>query len=310
MSEDPRSQFHSARADFERQFEATRAHLEATQEKINARTGRNLLGATLIGLGGGGVFLLSLLLFKEAFVLVGLLLVSFGSFELSTALRAGGYAVPRWPAAVTAGLAAPVAWVWGLPGLFWGVLAAIALTGLFRLGQQLGAGRTSGRQLMADLTAVAFVQGYVTALGCCAVVLTAQPNGQWWTLAFVVLAILSDTGAYAAGLAWGRHQMAPIVSPNKTWEGFAGGGLAALIGGAIIGIWMLGIGLWCGLVLGAVIFLTATLGDLAESLIKRDLGIKDMSSWLPGHGGFLDRLDSLLPSAAVALACYTLMAAH
>lgn len=310
MSEEPRSQFQAARADIERQLEATRAHLEATQEKINARTGRNLLGAILIGLIGGGIFLLSLLVFKVLFVFVGILMVGFGSFELATALRAGGRAVPRWPTAVTAAAVGPLAWIYGLAGLFWGVLGAIAITALWRLAQQLGSRRSTSSALLADLTSIAFVQGYVTALGGCAIVLTAQPDGQWWTLAFVILVILSDTGAYAAGLAWGKHPMAPVISPKKTWEGFAGGATAAIVGGVVMGTWMLGIGPLWGVLLGAVIFGTATLGDLAESLIKRDLGIKDMSSWLPGHGGFLDRLDSLLPSAAVALACYTLMVLH
>ena len=101
--------------------------------------------------------------------------------------------------------------------------------------------------------------------------------------------------------------MAPRISPKKTWEGFAGAGVAALAAGALTGVFMLGIPLWAGLIFGAAILATATLGDLGESMIKRDLGIKDMSSWLPGHGGVLDRLDSMLPSTIPTLALYFLL---
>lgn len=302
MSDDLRAHFNAARHDIERQF-------EETQERINARTGRNLLGAILIGLLAGGLLLLSLIVWKELFVLFGLLVVGFASFELSTALKSGAYSVPRWIAALSAAAVIPVTWMFGVAGLFVGVIGAVILTSLWRLAEQLGARRTNAVQLWRDLSAGAFVHGYVTALGSCAVLLTSQPGGQWWTLSFISLAILSDTGAYAAGLAWGKHKMAPVISPKKTWEGFAGGATAAIVGGILIGWLGLGIGPVNGLVFGALIFLTATLGDLAESLIKRDLGIKDMSSWLPGHGGFLDRLDSILPSAAVAYACYMVMAA-
>lgn len=310
MSDDFRSHLHQARADIERQLEATKAQFDATQERINARTGRNLLGAVMIGLIGGGLLVISLVVWKELFVLFGAVIVGFASFELSTALRAGAYRLPRWVIAASAVAVLPVTWLFGVRGLFWGVLGAIALTVLWRLMEQLGSQRTNAVNLGRDLSASVFVHGYVTVLGACAVLLTAQPGGQWWTLSFIVLAILSDTGAYAAGLAWGKHKMAPVISPKKTWEGFAGGGSAASIGGVLLGAFVLGIGPLNGLLFGVLIFLTATLGDLAESLIKRDLGIKDMSSWLPGHGGFLDRLDSILPSAAVAYACYVLMLGH
>ncbi|MFM6974455.1 MAG: phosphatidate cytidylyltransferase, partial [Agromyces sp.] len=230
------------------------------------------------------------------------------SFELATALKVGGYRVPRWAVGITAVAVLPVTWIWGYQGQFWALIAAMFLSALARVLTQLGSSRTNTPQLLQDLGATVFVQSYVTALGSCAVLLTSEPNGQWWTLSVIVLAILSDTGAYAAGLAWGKHPMAPVISPKKTWEGFAGGATAALLGGVLLGWLLLDIGPIRGLILGGLIFLTATLGDLAESLIKRDLGIKDMSSWLPGHGGFLDRLDSILPSAAVGYACFVIMA--
>ncbi|WP_235480797.1 phosphatidate cytidylyltransferase [Agromyces sp. Leaf222] len=296
---------HARRVDIERQFEASKAQFDQAQEKINARTGRNLILAIAIGLGFGGALLLSLLVIKELFLVFAVALVAFASYELAQALRKGRFDVPRIPTVVVAVAVVPFAYFGGAGGQVIAVLVGIVLVSAWRLCEQFFAGRrTSGRMLLRDLGATAFVQGYVTFLATFAVVLTAADGGQWWTLAFVIVAISADTGAYASGLMFGKHPMAPVISPKKTWEGFAGGGLASVIAGVLLSLFMLGNTWWFGLIFGVAIFLTATLGDLAESLIKRDLGIKDMSSWLPGHGGFLDRLDSILPSAAVAFVAF------
>src|SRR5690606_25909897 len=141
-----------------------------------------------------------------------------------------------------------------------------------------------------------------------AVLLTAQDGGEWWTLAFIVTVVAADVGAYASGLTFGKHKMAPHISPGKTWEGFAGGLVATQIAGILLMVFMLGKPWWLGVIFGLALIFTATIGDLAESLIKRDLGIKDISTWLPGHGGFLDRLDSILPSAAAAYVLFYIFA--
>ena len=111
-------------------------------------------------------------------------------------------------------------------------------------------------------------------------------------------------GYYASGLLFGKHPMAPLISPKKTWEGFAGSVIAATVAGVLLALLMLHQPWWVGVILAFALVLTATVGDLTESLIKRDLGTKDMSTWLPGHGGLLDRLDSALPSAAAAYALF------
>ncbi|BDZ56185.1 phosphatidate cytidylyltransferase [Agromyces marinus] len=305
--DDLRAQLHAKRVDLERQFEVSRAHFDEAQERINARTGRNLLGAVLIGLVFGGALLLSLLVFKELFMVFAVVVAAFSSSELASALRHGGYRVPRIPTVAVAIIAVPVAYYGGAAGQLVAVLAGMALVVCWRLVEQVPAGsRSDGRALARDLGAGIFVQAYVTFLATFAVVLVAADGGQWWTLAFVLVAVAADTGAYASGLAFGKHPMAPVISPKKTWEGFAGGAAAALVVGVLAALFMLGQPWWFGLAFGAAILLSATLGDLAESLVKRDLGIKDMSSWLPGHGGFLDRLDSILPSAAVAFAAFHL----
>lgn len=300
-----RAQVHARKADLERQFEAGKAQFDQAQEKIQARTGRNLIGAILIGVVFGGALLLSLLVVKELFMLFAVVVAGFASYELAQALRKGSYLVPRIPTVIAAVAAMPIAYYGGPGGQLLAVLGGIVLVTLWRLVEQAvpSVARASGG-LLRDLAAGAFVQGYVTFLASFTVVLTAADGGQWWTLAFIIVAVAADTGAYASGLLFGKHPMAPVISPKKTWEGFAGGALASLVAGVLLSIFMLENTWWFGVLFGAAILLTATLGDLAESLIKRDLGIKDMSSWLPGHGGFLDRLDSILPSAAIAFVAF------
>lgn len=300
-----RAQVNARKADLERQFEASKAQFDEAQEKINARTGRNLLVAILIGLVFGGAVLLSLLVVKELFILLAVVIAGFASYELAQALRKGDYRVPRVPTVVVAVTAVPIAYYGGAGAQLLAVLGGIAIVTVWRLVEQaLPRRRGTARALVRDLAAGAFVQGYVTFLATFAVVLTAADGGELWTLAFVIAAVAADTGAYAFGLMFGKHKMAPVISPKKTWEGFAGGAATSVVAGLLISLFLLDNTWWFGLLFGAAIFLTATLGDLVESLIKRDLGIKDMSSWLPGHGGFLDRLDSILPSAAVAFVAF------
>jgi phosphatidate cytidylyltransferase len=116
---------------------------------------------------------------------------------------------------------------------------------------------------------------------------------------FFVVVVASDVGGYVAGVLFGKHPMAPTISPKKSWEGFTGSALACIGAGIAAVVFLLDGEWWAGAIVGAVAVLTATVGDLGESMIKRDLGIKDMSNLLPGHGGLMDRLDSLLATAPV-----------
>jgi phosphatidate cytidylyltransferase len=120
-------------------------------------------------------------------------------------------------------------------------------------------------------------------------------------IAHVLIVALDDTGAYFAGVRFGRTKMAPSISPAKSWEGFAGGFAAALVAGAIAGMVLDPLGLVHGLAIGAINALLAPVGDLAESMVKRELGVKDSGRLLPGHGGFLDRLDAIIFCAPAVL---------
>lgn len=306
-SADFQAHVRAARNEFESQVAQKRAEFEEANERIKQRTGRDLIVATLIGLGIGAVLIASLIFLKWLFVLFALGAAILGIFEFSRALIGSGRKVDLVPQLVV-GSALALSGFFVALWLHWVVVfAAIALVIVWRLVAQMFArdGRTYGA-VLSDVLIAGFIQLYVPFLTSLCLILLRQDGGEWWVLAFIIIAVASDTGAYAAGLSFGKHPMAPKISPKKTWEGFAGATLAALIAGVLLSLFMLGLPWWPGLIIGAVVLGTATAGDLGESMIKRDLGIKDMSSWLPGHGGVLDRLDSILPSVVAALALFYL----
>lgn len=298
--EELRAQVQATRADFERQVQVRKAQLDATNERIAERTGRNLILAIVIGLVVGALVVVSLIFIKELFLVFGMAMVGFAAFELAQAFRGSGRRVPRIATVVAAVGIVPATFFFHAGGQLVALSAGIVLIVVWRLVEEAAvpSARRGARALGVDVLWSVFVQLYVTLLGSFAVLLLAEQGGEWWVLAFLILVVSVDTGAYVSGLSWGKHPMAPTISPKKTWEGFAGAAAAAIIAGVLLSLFMIGESWWFGVIFGVVILLTATAGDLAESLIKRDLGIKDMSSWLPGHGGFLDRLDSILPSAA------------
>ena len=266
--------------------------------RIDQKAGRPLWQAIAAGLLLGGVFLASLLWLVELFVVFVTALVVVAVFELATALRTKGRLRSRWPLVGLSGAMVPLAFYFGPEGQLWAFLGAIALVAIIRALRPLF-DKPSLESTLPDIGVAIMVLGYVPFLAGFAVAIAALPGGQLWVLAGVAIVVAVDTGAYVTGLSFGRTPMAPKISPKKTWEGFAGSLIVALIAGSLLGTFMLGVPLWVSLLFGAVLVGSATLGDLVESLIKRDLEIKDISSWLPGHGGFLDRLDSMLPSMAM-----------
>ncbi|WP_314103005.1 phosphatidate cytidylyltransferase [uncultured Frigoribacterium sp.] len=298
----------AARHDLENQIRSRRAQLGARNEKLTARTGRNLPAAIAVGVGLGAAVLLSLIFEPAFFMIVAGALIGSLCFELTSALRFAGRDVPRLPSVLVGLAMVPLSFVFGVQGQWLGLVGGVLVVSLWRVAELV---RPSHRKpasvVWRDIGAGVFVQIYCSFLGSFMLVLAAEPNGANWTLATLIIVIAVDTGAYATGLNFGKHPMAPRISPKKTWEGFAGSVAASLIAAVLTSWLMLDEPWWFGFVLGGVIIVTATIGDLSESLIKRDLGIKDISTWLPGHGGFLDRLDSTLPSAAAAYALYLLV---
>jgi phosphatidate cytidylyltransferase len=302
---------HATRVDIEAKAQEARAQFDAAQEKIRARTGRNLLAAIAIGVVLGAIFITSLILLKWMFIIFGGFLIGFAVFELATALRQAGRDVPRVVSTVVGLAVVPTAFFFHVQGLWLGTLGAVLVVTVWRLAELLfrPSHRTGAKAVLLDLAAGALIQVYVTFMASFYLVLTGSKGGEWWTLASIVIVVVTDIGAYATGLLFGKHKLAPTISPGKTWEGFAGSIVFAIVTGILLAVLMLHQQWWVGLIMGVLLALVGTAGDLMESLIKRDIGVKDISSWLPGHGGFLDRLDSILPSAAVAYAIFLIVGA-
>ena len=155
------------------------------------------------------------------------------------------------------------------------------------------------RHTVRDFAASAFVVIYLPLMTSFTILLLREPNGAAWVITFVVTVSMIDTMGYLVGRKLGKHKLAPGVSPKKTWEGLVASITAGIISSVVLTTFFFDFEWWAGLVLAGLLLLSAVFGDLAESLIKRDLGVKDMSSILPGHGGVMDRMDSILPSALI-----------
>jgi phosphatidate cytidylyltransferase len=257
------------------------------------RPGRNTWLAVLTGCAVGGVALAAFAGGPLPTLVLVTILVVLAAGEALGALRRGGFR-PVAPVVLAACLAAMVATYNGGLRTVPAVLAA-ALACSFAAMFDPRARRAPA----ADLGVGMLVLCWVGVLGSFAAALLApgtfaDRHGLAVLVAAVLLAVGNDVGAFAAGSRLGRHQLAGSLSPGKTWEGFAGGTVLTLALAALVAARLHPLDLERALVLGAVVCVLAPFGDLAESLVKRDLGLKDMGDLLPAHGGLLDRVDSIL----------------
>lgn len=281
------------------------AQIEEANDRVNKRAGRDLAAAVGVGLGLGAGVIISLCVVDKAWFMLfgGLFLLGTATVELALAFGHRNFRVPVVPIALTVIATIPVTFYFGLLWA-WGVIAAGFLLTVVVQAIMSRTKAWSDVSLSDSALAGGFALAYVLGLGAFSIALTAAPNGQWWTLAMLILTTSADIGAFAAGVLFGKHPMAPRISPKKTWEGFAGAVVAVTVAGILIAIFTLHVPIWTGILLGVLVLLTATAGDLFESQLKRWIGIKDMSHWLAGHGGFLDRLDSILPSGVIVFIFY------
>lgn len=278
----------------------------------NADGGRSLSKSVSIGLLLGAIFLVSILVVPQAFILLAIAGIGGGAWELASALRSSGWYVPRVPVVVGSAAIMPATY---FGGSYWQWVTSLGIIGVlavWRLVHLLFERRSDIKQTFGrtirDFSAAAFVVIYLPLTFSFAMLLLKRENdGAAWVCVAIVTAAVSDTSGYLIGRKLGRHKLAPGISPKKTLEGL----LASIIlGGAtavLIVVFAVKAPWWVGLIVGAAILIAAVFGDLSESLIKRDLGIKDMSSLLPGHGGLMDRLDSILPSVLVTYIIATLL---
>ena len=258
-----------------------------------SRAGRNLPEAIAVGAGLGLAVLLSLYTAKLAFLILVLVAVVLATWELSNALTGRDVHVPLAPVLIGGTGMLFAAYFGGPEPLVVALALTVLAVAVWRLAPD------APGDYLPDVTAGVFAALYVPFLASFAMLMARADDGAERVVAFVLVTVASDIGGYAAGVLLGRHPMAPSVSPKKSWEGFLGSAAACAVVGALSVTALLGGPWWVGVLIGLAAVLTATLGDLGESMIKRDLGIKDMGSLLPGHGGVLDRLDSLLPTAPV-----------
>jgi phosphatidate cytidylyltransferase len=272
-------------------------------ERKPTRTGRNLPVAAAIGLVLGGLALITLFTVKATFLIYVGAVVGLALWEMRQALAERGISLPLVPI-VAGGVAMSTLAYWVSARA---ALAALGITAVVLLAWRLP-GAAAG--YLRDVTASVFTLAYLPLLAVFVPLMLTMPDGPRRVLIFVLLTVCSDVGGYFAGILIGRHPMVPAISPKKTWEGFAGSVVTCLAGGAIALPLLLHGHLWQGLILGAAAAGAATLGDLIESMIKRDLEIKDMGTVFPGHGGAMDRLDSLLVVAPVAWLLMSVFVPH
>jgi phosphatidate cytidylyltransferase len=261
-------------------------------EKPKGRTGRNLPAAIGVGVVLGGLVVLTLFTVKATFLAYMWIALAIALAELTSALAKRDINIPVIP--VAAGGVAMLTCTYWLGSR--DALAAVGLTVVAIFAWRLAGGTTG---YVKDVTAGVFAAAYIPFLASFVAAMLVPADGPRRVLSFIIITICSDIGGYFAGITVGRHPMAPVISPKKTWEGFAGSAVACLAAGTLCVTYLLHGHPWQGVLTGAAVVLAATVGDLVESMIKRDLDIKDMGTLLPGHGGILERLDSLLLAAPV-----------
>jgi phosphatidate cytidylyltransferase len=259
-----------------------------------SRLGRDLRAAILVGVALGAVILASLFLVRQLFIGVVAVAVAVSTWELVGALRRGGGIQVALPPVLVGGQAMVwLSWPFGVIGLVCATAVTVLVSLLWRM-------RSGPEGYLRDVSGALFTVAYLPFLASFAAMLVVPSDGTARVLSWMICVVASDIGGYTTGVLAGRHPMAPTISPKKSWEGFAGSLVAGMVAGAASLVWLLHGRWWVGVLLGALLVALATAGDLIESLVKRDLGLKDMGSLLPGHGGLMDRMDSLLPTAVVS----------
>lgn len=277
-------------------------HLVQDPPRPVRRAGRNLPAAIGVGVGLIAVVVGTLGWWHWGFTLLVAVALSLGAVEIHHALERIG--MESAPIPIVVGTVAiqigsyyasqhPERGINAITVL----VAMLSLTVLAALMWRLPKGPEG---FVRDSAASLFTIAYLPMLGTAVPLMLGGDMGRERVVVFIACVVASDTGGYVAGVLFGKHKMAPVISPKKTWEGFAGSIVFGIVAGIVGMLWLLHAPWWVGLLLGVFMVVFGTAGDLVESMIKRDVGIKDMSSFLPGHGGVMDRLDSLLVAAPVA----------
>jgi len=264
-----------------------------------SRAGRNLPAAIISSLILGGVVLASLFTVKWLFCVVVTIALLIAVHEFVSAFAHRDIRIARTPLYIATAVMPALAYIWGTTAQLVALGATIIVILIWRI-------RRGTDHYVRDVTASAFVVAYLPFMAGFLMLTLAAETGAQRVVVFILLTISNDIGGYASGVLFGKHPIAAHISPKKSWEGFVGSLIFQGLVGALSFVWLLDAPWWQGLIVGLVMTITATGGDFAESAIKRDLGVKDMGHFLPGHGGMMDRLDSLIPNAFTSWALFTL----
>jgi phosphatidate cytidylyltransferase len=279
------------------------------------KAGRNLPAAIGVGLAMLCAVLGGLLFLPLGFVLLTTAFAVLGVWEIFRALEGQGTRMPIIPV-LTGTVAMPLAaYFGGLESLLFAMVLSSAAVLLWR---SLESAPGAPRSVFAGIFTLAWVPFLISfailPLHATGGATTAGPwpagqvpAGAWQIAVMLLLVVSNDTFGYLVGSLFGKHPMAPKISPKKTWEGFGGSVAGAMVIGILASVFVLGRPWWVGVVLAVGMVAAATAGDLAESMVKRELGVKDMSSILPGHGGVMDRLDSIVFAAPAAFILFALL---
>lgn len=280
--------------------------MAAPETPKKSRAGRNLPAAIAVGatLGLGAI---AILLFAPKWWLAVLALaIPIATHEVIRRLREAGYALPAVGLLVGGQAILWLTWPYGVAGALGGYGGTIVVCMVWRL---VGHGLSEQPvNYLRDISATVLLATWVPLFATFSALLVFQGHGGGRVLAVIATVVFADIGGYVAGVLFGKHPLAPAISPKKSWEGL-GGSLVFGITAAVFSVtFLLGKDWWLGLLLGLLLVVTGVLGDLIESQVKRDLGIKDMGTLLPGHGGMMDRIDAMLPSAVAGWIVLTLLA--
>ena len=268
-------------------------------EKRRIKTGRNLPAAIVSAVVLAVLVLVSLFTIKWLFGVVAIVALLVAVHEFVKVLESKGIHVARTPVYLATAVIPSVAYIWGFE-------AQLATTGIAILSVMIWRLRKGSEGFVADISVSVLLVVYLPFMAAFLMLSLAADNGPWRVLVFVLLTVSNDIGGYVVGIFIGKHPMAPQISPKKSWEGLGGSIALQSIVGILAFIYIFDAPWWQGLIAGLVMTIGATGGDFIESAIKRDLEVKDMGTTVPGHGGIMDRLDSLIPNAFVSWVLFSI----
>ncbi|ANI39325.1 phosphatidate cytidylyltransferase [Mycolicibacterium vaccae] len=274
--------------------------------KKSSRAGRNLPAAIAVGAALGGMLVVTLLFAPKVWVPIVSVAIAIATVEVGRRLREGGFAIPLVPLLVGGQAMIWLTWPFGAAGALGAFGGTVVVCMIWRLVS--GGLSTAPQNYLRDTAVTVFLAAWVPLFASFGVLLIYPDDGAGRVFCLMLGVVASDVGGYAAGVLFGKHPMAPAISPKKSWEGLAGSLVLGVAVSALAVEYLTDKPWWVGVPLGLMLVITGTLGDLVESQVKRDLGIKDMGTLLPGHGGLMDRLDSVLPSAVATWIVLSLLA--